>query len=114
VLSGLEPDNLVDAIRRRDLRRLSTIPGVGKKTAERVVLELSDKMPEVMALVGGAAPEGQSPSPDSALRDDLLSALVNLGYQRGQADKTVAQVLKEEPDLSFEAALKKTLRRLSG
>jgi Holliday junction DNA helicase RuvA len=114
VLSGLEPRDLAEAIRRGDLRRLSSVPGVGRKTAERLVVELKDKMPEVMQLVGEVTPGDEVPSPEMALRDDLLSALVNLGYQRNQADKTVSQTLREEPDLSFEDALKKALRRLSG
>ena len=113
VLSGLEPLELADSLRRGDLRRLSSVPGVGKKTAERLVVELKDKMPGVMSLVGEAEPGGEGPSPEMILRDDLVSALVNLGYQRNQADKTVSHVLREEPELSFGAALKKSLRRLS-
>jgi Holliday junction DNA helicase RuvA len=113
VLSGLEPRELAVSIGRSDLRRLSSVPGVGKKTAERLVVELKDKMPAVMALVGEAEPGGESPSPEMALRDDLVSALVNLGYQKSQADKAVGHVLREETGLPFEAALKKSLRRLS-
>ncbi|MFQ5792566.1 MAG: Holliday junction branch migration protein RuvA [Acidobacteriota bacterium] len=111
VLSGLEPPELVNAIRGGDLRRLSSIPGVGRKTAERLVVELKEKMPAVMAVAG--SPGEAAPEPESALRDDLLSALVNLGYQRAQADRAVTQVLKDDPDVSFETALKKTLRRFS-
>jgi Holliday junction DNA helicase RuvA len=113
VLSGLEPRELADSLRRGDLRRLSSVPGVGKKTAERLVVELKDKMSAVMSLVGEAEPGGEVPSPELILRDDLVSALVNLGYQRSQADKAVSYVLREEPELAFEAALKKSLRRLS-
>lgn len=113
VLSGLEPRELVEAIRLGDLRRLSSIPGVGKKTAERLVVELKEKMPQVLAVVGESA-TGEAATTESALRDDLLSALVNLGYQRNHVDRTVGQVLRDEPDLAFEQALKKTLRVLSG
>jgi Holliday junction DNA helicase RuvA len=113
VLSGLEPREVAEAIRRGDLRRLSSVPGVGKKTAERLVVELKDKMPAVMSLVGGVEPGEELPSPELLLRDDLLSALVNLGYQKNQAEKAVAHVLREEPDLTFEIAIKKALRRLS-
>jgi Holliday junction DNA helicase RuvA len=113
VLSGLEPRELADAIRRGDLRRLSSVPGVGKKTAERLVVELKDKMPAVMSLVGEAEPGDEIPSPELALREDLVSALVNLGYQKHQAGKAVSHVLREEPELSFEMALKKSLRHLS-
>jgi Holliday junction DNA helicase RuvA len=113
VLSGLEPRELADAIRRGDLRRLSSVPGVGKKTAERLVVELKDKMPELMSLAGETVSGQQIPSPETALRNDLVSALLNLGYQKNQADKAVSQILREEPELSFEMALKKSLRRLS-
>jgi Holliday junction DNA helicase RuvA len=112
VLSGLEPRELVEAIRRADLRRLSSIPGVGKKTAERLVVELKEKMPQVMAVAGEVA-TGEPVTTESALRDDLLSALVNLGYQRGLADRAVEQALRDDPVLAFEQALKKTLRVLS-
>jgi Holliday junction DNA helicase RuvA len=113
VLSGLEPLSLAGALRRGDLRRLSSVPGVGKKTAERLVVELKDKMSALMSLVGEDEPGAEVPSPERMLRDDLVSALVNLGYQRGQAEKSVGHVLREEPELSFEAALKTSLRRLS-
>jgi Holliday junction DNA helicase RuvA len=113
VLSGLEPRELVEAIRRGDLRRLSSIPGVGKKTAERLVVELKDKMPQVMALAGETVSEAETASPETAIRDDLVSALSNLGYPRNATEKAVGQVFNEEPNLSFELALKKALRRLS-
>jgi Holliday junction DNA helicase RuvA len=113
VLSGLEPRELAEAIHRSDLRRLSSVPGVGKKTAERLVVELKDKMPAVMSLAGEAEPGEQVPSPEIVLRDDLVSALVNLGYQKNQAEKAVGHILREEPELTFEIALKKSLRHLS-
>jgi Holliday junction DNA helicase RuvA len=113
VLSGLEPRELADAIGQGDLRRLSSVPGVGKKTAERLVVELKDKMPAVMSLVVDVETGEPSSSPELVLRDDLVSALVNLGYQKNQADKAVDHILRDEPGLSFEIALKKSLRRLS-
>lgn len=113
VLSGVEVSDLVAAIRRGDLLRLSTIPGVGKKTAERLVLELKEKMVELQTLSGTAASGEPRPTPESALRDDVLSALVNLGYNRSAAEKAVNEILRSEPGLSFEAALKKGLRRLT-
>jgi Holliday junction DNA helicase RuvA len=113
VLSGLEPRELADALGQGDLRRLSSVPGVGKKTAERLVVEHKDKKPAVKSLVGDVEPGEQITSPELILRDDLVSALVNLGYQRNQADKAVGTILREEPELSFEIALKKSLRRLS-
>ena len=114
VLSGLEPADLVDAIRHGDLRRLSSIPGVGKKTAERLVVELKDKMPELLARVEEPAQGEVSESAlETALRDDLVSALLNLGYQRSQVDQAVREALKNLTNPSFESALKGALRRFS-
>ena len=113
VLSGLEPADLVDAIRHGDLRLLGTIPGVGKKTAERLVVELKDKMPELLAHLGEPARGEPSASSETALRDDLVSALLNLGYQRSQVDKAVREALENLTSPSFEGALKGSLHRLS-
>jgi holliday junction DNA helicase RuvA len=113
VMSGLEPASLVEAIRSSDLRRLGSIPGVGRKTAERLVVELRDKMAELGVRIGEEAsriPLGRVES----LRDDLLSALANLGFPRPSSEKSVEAVVREEPEISFEAALKKVLRKLSG
>ena len=91
VMSGLEPTALVDAIRSSDLRRLGSIPGVGRKTAERLVVELRDKMAEL----GVASGEGASRVPlgrVESLRDDVLSALANLGFPRPSAEKSVEAV----------------------
>src|SRR3989442_11892334 len=76
VLSGIDPGELVRAIRAQDVARLTRIPGVGKKTAERIGLELKDRMPQA-ASSGAGRPEGAAPGED--LRTDLLSALSNLG-----------------------------------
>jgi Holliday junction DNA helicase RuvA len=105
VLSGLPPGELVSAITRSDVSRLTRIPGIGKKTAERIVLELKDKL--AAAVPGDPAPAAAGP------REDLLSALVNLGYHRPTAEKAVDDVLKSVPDQEFEAALRATLKRLS-
>src|SRR5207253_11271369 len=77
VLSGIDPGELVRAIRTQDVARLTRIPGVGKKTAERIGLELKDRMPQAAASHSGQ-PDVET---GSGLRDDLLSALANLGYQ---------------------------------
>ena len=113
VLSGLEPSELIDAIRHTDLRKLGSIPGVGKKTAERLAVELKEKMPEMLARVEERASKSEGGSPQITLREDLLSALVNLGYQRSHVDKTVQDALQSDSNLSFEEALKTALRRLS-
>jgi Holliday junction DNA helicase RuvA len=105
VLSGIDPGELVRAIRTQDVARLTRIPGVGKKTAERIGLELKDRLPHTAA--AGAPPES---SEAGGLRDDLLSALANLGYQRAGAEKAVDTVLKKTPEASFEQALRDVLR----
>ena len=112
VMSGLEPQTLIDSIRRGDRRRLYAIPGVGKKTAERLILELRDKMPELAAYDNGVAREDTDLS--SSLGEDLISALVNLGFPRPQSEKAALAVARDEPELSFEDALKRVLRELSG
>ncbi|HET7694636.1 MAG TPA: Holliday junction branch migration protein RuvA [Vicinamibacterales bacterium] len=105
VLSGIDPGELVRAIRTQDVARLTRIPGVGKKTAERIGLELKDRLPHAAA---GAQPE--APEAGTGLRDDLLSALANLGYQQAAAGKAVDAVLKKTPDATFEQALRDVLR----
>ena len=109
VLSGIEPPDLVRAIRAQDVARLTAIPGVGKKTAERIGLELKDRMPQS---VQAAAQTAQPGSPEDQLRADLLSALLNLGYQRVHAEKAIERELKAAPDARFEDALRAVLRAL--
>lgn len=108
VLSGIEPADLVSAVQRGDVSRLTRVPGVGKKTAERIVLELKDKL----ARVDVPTPDQTGPATTSRLRDDLLSALVNLGYHRAAADKALDTVLATLPDAPFEQALRAALREL--
>jgi holliday junction DNA helicase RuvA len=89
---------------------LTGIPGVGKKTSERIVLELKDRLTHISAaLVEQQAAE--APAGDR-LRDDLSSALLNLGYHRPHAEKAVDAALASAPDLTFEQALKAALREL--
>jgi Holliday junction DNA helicase RuvA len=109
VLSGIEPPELIRAIEHGDLARLTAIPGVGKKTSERIVLEMKDRLPKVQT---PAAVEEQGTRP-SALRDDVLSALMNLGYHRPLAEKSVDAVIKSVPDGDFERTLKQALRELA-
>jgi Holliday junction DNA helicase RuvA len=111
VLSGIEPAELIRAVRTQDVARLTAIPGVGKKTAERIGLELKDRLPASMQAAAGPAPAAPASAGDQ-LRDDLLSALVNLGYHRPVAEKAVEQVLRARPDVRFEDALKDVLRVL--
>ena len=111
VLSGIEPVELIRAIERGDLARLTAIPGVGKKTAERIVLELKDRLPRAPA-AAAAADDGTRATP-SQMRDDVLSALVNLGYHRPLAEKAVDSAIKAVPDGVFERVLKQALRELA-
>lgn len=106
VLSGLAVDDLVAALAAGDLARLTRIPGVGKKTAERMVVELRDKLQEL-------ARELAPPIAAAASDDDLVAALENLGYKRGQADKAVAEARREAPAAAFHELLPLALRRLS-
>ncbi|HXW08435.1 MAG TPA: Holliday junction branch migration protein RuvA [Vicinamibacterales bacterium] len=109
VLSGIEPGELVRAVRLQDVARLTAIPGVGKKTAERIGLELKDRLPaSLQPTTDTAAPA----TPGEQLRDDLISALVNLGYQRATVEKIVDRELEASPDAAFEGVLKATLRGL--
>jgi len=110
VLSGIEPLDLVQAIDRGDVGRLTGIPGVGKKTSERIVLELKDRLPRIHRAAEGAVVSEVEPPP---LRDDLLSALVNLGYHRPLAEKAVGTAIKTAPNAGFERTLKQALRELA-
>ena len=109
VLSGIEPVELIGAIERGDLARLTAIPGVGKKTSERIVLELKDRLPKTVAVAAASV------VPDvPVLRDDLLSALINLGYHRPLAEKAVDAALRAAGrDAGFERTLKQALRELA-
>jgi Holliday junction DNA helicase RuvA len=110
VLSGMPPDDLLGAIASGDVGRLSTIPGVGKKTAERMVLELKDKMRELAAELPATA--GQAATP-AAADQDVVSALVNLGYKGAQAERAVADSRRDRPDAAFHELLRASLNRLS-
>lgn len=109
ILSGIEAPDLAAAIRTSDLARLTRVPGVGKKTAERLVVELKDKMPP--ALAGAEAP---APAPPTGPKEDLLSALAHLGYTRQEAERGVDRALREEPEGRFEDLLRRALRNVAG
>jgi Holliday junction DNA helicase RuvA len=109
VLSGIEPNELVSAIRTANVARLTGIPGIGKKTAERIGLELKDKMTFLPADTAAVAPMDDT----EALRTDLLSALMNLGYHRPLAERAVGAAMKKASGSSFEASLRLALRELA-
>ena len=109
VLSGIEPTDLIRAVRQADLARLTRIPGVGRKTAERLVVELRDRLPDA-----GAGSADAPTSPDGDVRDDVLSALANLGYQAAAAEAAVTKVLRAQDERDFETVLRQVLKTLAG
>jgi Holliday junction DNA helicase RuvA len=110
VLSGIEPRDLVTALQRGDVVRLTRIPGIGKKTAERIVLELRDRLPKAIEAVATGAP---APSAHDAMREDLASALTNLGYHRPAIDKVLDRILADREEARFEDVLRLALKELA-
>jgi Holliday junction DNA helicase RuvA len=114
MLSGMSADEIIMAIRTDNLARLTTIPGVGRKTAERLVIELRDKVGE-LALDGSAEtgiPGGPS-LPADAVFEDALSALINLGYQRNAADKALRTAAQEGTEITVQKLLRRSLQLLA-
>lgn len=104
ILSGLPAEELLRALAAGDVARLTRIPGVGKKTAERLVLELREKAAELETATAAAPEPGD---------EDLLLALVNLGYRRGDAEKALAEVRRATPHGSVPELLRLALKRLA-
>jgi holliday junction DNA helicase RuvA len=111
VLSGIEPRELITAVQRGDIGRLTRIPGVGKKTAERIILELRDRLPKAIEAAGADA--ASTPQADEVWRDDLVSALTNLGYHRQAIDKVVDKHLSSGREQTFQDLLRSALKELS-
>jgi Holliday junction DNA helicase RuvA len=111
VLSGIEPNDLVTAIKQSDIARLTGIPGIGKKTAERIGLELKDKLAAFVP--ADTSPSALGVSGGESMRTDVLSALINLGYHRPLAERAAEAALKSTPVGSFEHTLKLALRELA-
>jgi Holliday junction DNA helicase RuvA len=117
MLSGMNADEMIASIRANNLARLTSIPGVGKKTAERLVMELRDKITslsspatdgQVLTETGQAAEQTAD-----AIREDALSALLNFGYQRAAAEKAVTSAVQEGGDTTVEGILRRSLRHLA-
>ena len=109
ILSGMSPADLISTIMNNDAARLSTIPGVGKKTAERLTLELKDKLAD-LALEMEHHPEA---APKQGFYDDALSALVNLGYKKPEAEKALKTIYNQNgKDASLEDLIKESLNIL--
>ena len=113
VLSGLKPAALARAIREENVAQLVGIPGVGRKTAERLVVELRDKMELAVTAQSVTAPLERGVLPKSERFDDAVAALVRLGYSQAQAQDAVRKVAGSEDDLSLEAIVRQALARLS-
>jgi len=107
VLSGMPPTELVEALRKQDVRRLMSVPGVGKKTAERMALELAEKVQKF-------AQEPTLQAPAAVAAEDVISALVNLGYRRGEAERAVEAAARGGAETNFADYLKASLKRLTG
>ncbi len=105
ILSGMPADDLVVALAGGDLARLATIPGVGRKTAQRMVVELKDRIAELAAEL----PARPAEEPE----DELIPALVNLGYKPREAERAVARARERHPDAGFEEILRASLKALS-
>jgi Holliday junction DNA helicase RuvA len=117
MLSGMSADEIIASIRTNNLARLTSIPGIGRKTAERLVLDLRDKIAALSSPAleeeFGAKTGGTTPSTADAIRDDALSALQNLEYPKAAAEKAVAAAISEDGDLSVELILRRALRLLA-
>ena len=110
ILSGIEPQQLWQAVRGGDAARLTKIPGIGKKTANRLLLELDGKLPQNLGGEEDAAPVQNDP-----IAEDALSALMNLGYPEAKASKAVAQAMKKSGGaLVIEDVIKQALRTITG
>ncbi|MGZ5437933.1 MAG: Holliday junction branch migration protein RuvA [Pyrinomonadaceae bacterium] len=118
LLSGMNADEMIASIRTNNLVRLVAIPGVGRKTAERLVVDLRDKIAALSSpaleeeFAAKSAVEG-APTTTEAMRNDAMSALANLGYQRAAVEKAVKNALDEGGELSVEVILRRSLRSLA-
>lgn len=116
LLSGMSADELIASIKTNNLARLTLIPGVGRKTAERLIVDLREKMAALSAgqvtEETGARPEAGEVSTEDSVRSQALSGLMNLGYQRSAAEKAVDAALSEGGDISVESVLKRSLRKI--
>ncbi len=118
LLSGMSADEMIASIRTNNLARLTLIPGVGRKTAERLVMELRDKVASLSSAeleeeLGAKTSAGAPLPTEDSTRSDVLSALLNLGYQRSSAEKAVTAALDEGDDISVESILRRSLRKLA-
>lgn len=113
-LSGMSADEIISAIRSNNLARLNSIPGIGRKTAERLVVELRDKIAKLAGLASEEVKaEGVSASAGDGIYDDAVSALINLGYQKASAEKALKQAIEEGTEISVQKLLRRSLQLLA-
>lgn len=117
LLSHMKADELIESIKSNNLVKLTQIPGVGRKTAERLVVDLREKMTMMSAThveeQTGVKTDAAHVAPEDTVRADALSALVNLGYQRSGAEKAIDAALGEGGDITVESVLRRSLKKLS-
>jgi holliday junction DNA helicase RuvA len=117
LLSGMTADEMIASIRTNNLARLTLIPGVGRKTAERLIMELREKVAELSSAQieeeFGAKQEASAEPTEDSVRADALSALLNLGYQRSGAEKSIDAALSEGGDITVESVLRRSLKKLA-
>ncbi len=113
-LSVMSADEIIGAIRQNNLARLNSIPGVGKKTAERLVIELRDKIVKLSAVASEEMKaEGIPQASGDTVYDDALSALTNLGYHYNAAEKALKQAMQEGTEMSVQKLLRRSLQLLA-
>ena len=110
ILSGIRPEELLQSLDQRDMNRLQAVPGIGRKMAERMVVDLQEKARKIESK--WALPPQEKLALEG-VAEDVISALLNLGYKKGQAEKAVEMVFREDPDLNLEKALKAGLKILA-
>jgi Holliday junction DNA helicase RuvA len=110
ILSGIAPDELLASLQSENVTRLMAIPGVGRKTAERLVFDLKEKVREI---AGRGKPPPEVRKRKEQLVEDVISALVNLGYKKNQAERVAEQVWQQRPEAPLEEILKESLRALA-
>jgi Holliday junction DNA helicase RuvA len=117
LLSGMSADELIASIKNNNLARLTLIPGVGRKTAERLIVDLREKMTSLAAAQGevdaAAGVDASIPSSQDDVRSQALSGLLNLGYQKSAAEKAIDSALSEDGDATVESVLRRGLRKLA-
>ena len=110
ILSGIPSQELVQSLSSGDISRLLSVPGIGRKTAERMILDLQEKASRLTSRI---SPPQAERRPAEVMNEDIVSALVNLGYKEGQAEKVVERIFRQTPEINLEDALKASLQILS-